>query len=228
MATELKEATAPTDFNSKEQEALMHWSPHNAHVEQHVQEGVSVGSGDILICVGPSRLKNIISPTTGTAQVNAIGTVGSISVTQQKPVKVVYEIGSKIHYNISTNASGSIALSRVFLNDQSLMKALYSFKPQADLVAATSGPDKPGGLKDPLWINMAASLFEDPFGLLLWVKDNKKNNIGAYYFENCMAQGHSFALYATGTAFTESTNIIFDRAVPVAMPADEYAVRVTV
>jgi hypothetical protein len=216
------------------------WSPNAKHVDQKIQEGVSTSSSDILMAVGPSRLseatgqyfaegtpsnrveKLLNSRLYGDSQISqiaanvrSVGAIGSATVTQNRPTKVVYEIGSKLQYNVPTNTSGSISLSRVFLNGASLMKALYAFKSEAEILDLTTVDDRPGQMKGELWINMASSLFDQPIGIMLWMKNNKKKNVGAYYFENCSVQGLSFALYAAGGVFSEGTQIIFDKIRPI-------------
>lgn len=219
---------------------ITNWSPNSKHVDQFIAEGVSTSSSDILMAVGPPRMTEVVqgpgtilNETTqkvrellsdrnakdafldrGPANVKAVGAVGSATITQNRPTKVVYEIGSKLQYNVPTNTSGSISLSRVFLNGSSLMKALYSFK-TAEQLKALGADDHPGQLNGELWINMASSLFDQPIGIMFWMKNNQKQNVGAYYFENCNVQGLSFALYAAGGVFSEGTQIIFDRVRPI-------------
>lgn len=211
------------DLNSLS--TITQWKPNSKHVDQSIQEGISTSSANILMAVGPSRMSEITGSTgygpflegltRTSANVVSVGAVGSASVSQSRPTKVVFEIGSKLQYNVPTNVSGSISLSRVFLNGASLMKALYSFKSDADMAELEADNDSPGDLNSGLWINMASSLFDQPIGILFWVKDNKKRNVGAYYFENCSVQGLSFSLYAGGGVFSEGTQIIFDTVKPV-------------
>ncbi len=230
------------DLNSLQ--TITDWSPSSKHVDQYIEEGTSTSSSDILMAVGPARLDKLTQKNAAsniarfvntladigssfgidlararrTADVVAVGAIGSATITQNRPTKVVYEIGSELQYNVPTNTSGSISLSRVFLNGSSLMKALYAFKNSYDegyLDRLEADGDLPGQKNGELWINMASSLFDEPIGIMLWLKNNKKRNVGAYYFENCNVQGLSFALYAAGGVFSEGTQIIFDRVRPI-------------
>lgn len=224
------------DLNSLQ--TITEWSPTSKHVDQQITEGTSTSSSDILMAVGPARLKTLTDSSSKSggipediesmvndafnsrrsADVVAVGAIGSATISQNRPTKVVYEIGSKLQYNVPTNVSGSISLSRVFLNGSSLMKALYAFKDSYDpmyLDILDEEDDLPGQKNGELWINMASSLFDEPIGIMLWMKNNKKDNVGAYYFENCNVQGLSFALYAAGGVFSEGTQIVFDRVRPI-------------
>jgi len=202
---------------------ISNWKPTSEHVDQTIDDGVTTSSSHILMAVGPARYKelatggksdNILASIgnsiTGGGQrkpIIGLGVMGSAVVTYNTPTKIVHEIGSTLQYHVPTVASGSISLSRIFLNGSSLMKALYGQK--LDEAADLPPSDSPG--YNELWLNMASSLFRKPIGIMLWFKNNKGENVGAFYYENCSCQGLSFSLYAAGGAFSEGTQIIFDK-----------------
>lgn len=158
-----------------------------------------------------------------------IGTVENIAIGQNKQLQQFFEIGSNLRYFIPGRTVNSMSLSRTYLDGPSLLKVLYAFYRNPDDLDSgdftlpvdrnTGNPmtinanNLPG--YNSMWLNIASQLFDLPFGLLMYVQDNRENDKGAVYFENCYVASHNFGINSSSTIFSESVNIQFDRIKPV-------------
>jgi hypothetical protein len=70
-----------------------------------------------------------------------------------------------------------------------------------------------------LFLNLASDLFNQPIGLLLYIRDSNEDTVGAVYIEACYIPNHTWATDAQGVMIQESAAVQFERAVPVAVSA---------
>ena len=70
-----------------------------------------------------------------------------------------------------------------------------------------------------LFLNLASDLFNQPIGILMYVRDSNLDTYGAVYMESCYIPNHTWATDAQGVIIQESAAIQFERAVPVAVSA---------
>jgi hypothetical protein len=70
-----------------------------------------------------------------------------------------------------------------------------------------------------IYINLASDLFEQPIGLLMYIRDINAQALGAGYFEACYVPNHSLATDSQGVLIQEQVGIQFERMVPVAISA---------
>jgi hypothetical protein len=126
---------------------------------------------------------------------------------------------------------GQLALSRILYHGPSLLRMLYAY--YEDLIpptvvqpvfanAGTATVANPHDVKIPpgyenIFINLASDLFNQPIGLLLYMRDSNEDTLGAVYVESCYIPNHTWATDAQGVLVQESASIQFERVVPVAV-----------
>jgi hypothetical protein len=70
-----------------------------------------------------------------------------------------------------------------------------------------------------LYLNLASDLFNQPIGILLYMRDSNEDTVGAVYLEHIIIPNHTWATDAQGVMIQESAAMQFERAVPVAVNA---------
>lgn len=158
-----------------------------------------------------------------------VGMVESVSVGQNRQLQQFFEIGSKLRYFIPGRTVNSMTITRAYLDGPSLLKVLYAFykSPEDDAENGYELPSNPNTSFQPeineknqpgynsLWLNAASDLFDYPIGMLLYFRDNRREDKGAIYLENCNISGHNFGISASSIIFSESVTMQFDRVRPV-------------
>lgn len=80
---------------------------------------------------------------------------------------------------------------------------------------AAPDPEDPTGAPAAFLINLMSELFSHPFGLGFLLRDNKNNNYGAIYLEDCFITAHSWQIGSASTLITETASFQADAAVPM-------------
>lgn len=225
--------------------ALNEWNFNTKHVQKNMMSGDFVGSHSCLICATVPRWEmlsnpdNVISTSDGQDGANLaipIGVVSDFSVQQQAQLQQLYEIGSKRKYTVvSGRTDGMMSIARAQYDGPSLLKMFYAFYPKAyvekfgspienpPLIAGDTNaamfkeiPDASAPGYNDFWINMMSDIFTYPFGIML-VQKNSANNkdVSATLFENCYVQAHQMGVSAAQIIIAESSNLTFDRVVPI-------------
>jgi hypothetical protein len=65
------------------------------------------------------------------------------------------------------------------------------------------------------FFNLMSDLFSHPFGFGFLMRDNKNQNYGAVYIEDCFITAHSFRISSSSTLITESVSFQADACVPM-------------
>ncbi len=76
-------------------------------------------------------------------------------------------------------------------------------------------PESANGKPDSFFINLMSELFSHPFGIGCILRDNRNNNYGGFYLEDCMVTAHSLQISSSSTLITEALNLQCDAAVPM-------------
>jgi hypothetical protein len=192
-----------------------------------------IEAGTVLIAAGPSDLDTATDPTKNTSyRVVPIGLIESAQVSLNKPLSRIFEIGSKLSYIIPGRTVGGIALSRVFFDGPSILKAMYFGEVKADYATQDkkytqfiSSPYKVNGVQKyeefanigsgNLAMNLASSFFDQPIGLAFFFKDNQTDTVGQTYFEGCRISTYNMGISAGMNVLTESINLEFVRVRPI-------------
>jgi len=211
------------------------WNPMNHYVQNGLTDGRFVAGGLTMIAAGPPRLKQLGGASAISLSENdrdivyPIGVTQNFNLQQNKQFMRVFELGSERSYWIGGRATGSLQLSRVYYHGMSLLRILYAY--YQDLVGDVQVPwvfpnpgadnmDNPHDVIIPpgyenLFLNLASDLFNQPIGLLVYMRDSNLNTVGSIFLEGVVIPNHSFATDAQGTIVQESAGLQFERIVPV-------------
>lgn len=221
------------------------WNPLNHYVQSGMVDGRFVSGGLTLIAAGPPRLSQLGTGSSGAALAAAaqsggnsdivypIGVTQNINHSQNKTFMRIWELGSERSYFIGGRTVGQLALSRVYYHGASLLRVLYAY--YQDLIGAVQVPWMypnvgaanmpnphdvivPPGYEN-LFLNLASDLFNQPIGLLVYMRDSNLDTIGAVYLEACYIPNHTWATDSQGTIVQETAAIQYERVIPVNVSA---------
>ena len=218
------------------------WSPYEKFVQAGMVDGQFLNAGFTVLAAGPPRLANIGGATAlagavagaGADQmVMPIGVVQNVNLSHNRTFNRIFEIGSERSFFISGRTIGQLSIARILYHGPSLLRMLYAYYedaipptivsavfPNAGIATVANPHDViiPPGFEN-LFLNLASDLFNQPIGILLYVRDSNLDTYGAVYLESCYVPNHTWATDAQGVIIQESSAIQFERAVPVAVSA---------
>ena len=206
-------------------------------IDTQAIDGRYIGSSYILIAAGPPRLQNISTGANIFGQqmqqgnydqiVYPIAGTQAFNLTGNKALQRLFEIGSHRSYWLPSHTVQQLMLNRVYYHDASLLRLLYAYysdqippdviSPLFQTVAAVPNPHdviiSPG--YENIYLNLASDLFDQPFGLMLYIKDSNENTMAAFYLEGAMIPNFTWATDSMGGAVQESGVVQFEWMVPV-------------
>lgn len=217
------------------------WSPYEKFVQAGMVDGQFINAGFTVICAGPPRLANIGGASNIAGQLEQgsddivlpIGVIQNVNLSHNRTFNRIFEIGSERSYFISGRTIGQLSIARILYHGPSLLRMLYAYYEDAipptlvDAVFPNVGVQTvanphdviiPPGFEN-MFINLASDLFNQPIGLLMYVRDSNLDTYGAVYMESCYIPNHTWATDAQGVIIQESAAVQFERAVPVAVSA---------
>jgi hypothetical protein len=202
-----------------------------------------LNAGFTVLAAGPPRLANIgggtavagvLSAGAGADQmVMPIGVIQNVNLSHNRTFNRIFEVGSERSYFISGRTIGQLSIARILYHGPSLLRMLYAYYedaipptivsavfPNAGIATVANPHDViiPPGFEN-LFMNLASDLFNQPIGILMYVRDSNLDTYGAVYMESCYVPNHTWATDAQGVIIQESAAIQFERAVPVAVSA---------
>lgn len=201
-----------------------------------------LNAGFTVIAAGPPRLANIGGATTTAAalasskadqMVLPIGVIQNVNLSHNRTFNRIFEVGSERSYFISGRTIGQLAIARILYHGPSLLRMLYAYYedvipptlvsavfPNAGTATVANPHDViiPPGYEN-MFVNLASDLFNQPIGLLMYVRDSNMDTYGAIYMESSYIPTHTWATDAQGVIIQESASVQFERAVPVAVSA---------
>lgn len=223
------------------------WRPYTSRVQGGLRDGNFVNGQFILLCAGPPYYSQVSQKKDSPAfEVFPIGLTQNFSLSQNKSVSRVFEIGSDRSYFIPGRSVGQLTLGRVMYHGPSLLRAMYAtfgstsgtvkVKPLTETVGIdplatntlyTEG-NAPAGSNslhaveippgyDNMFLNLASDMFNNPTGLLMMMKDSEQSTVAAAYFENCYIPTHSLAVDSQGLIMQESIAIQYERMLPISL-----------
>ena len=215
------------------------WKFKQGHVQAVPEGGDFLSSESCVICAGPPTYSVAQDEATG---VNSdasyddnnlipIGLVQNATVTQNKQIQQLYEIGSRQPIFIPGRTVVQAALSRILFDGPSLLRALYKinhgdshttmpwFDPEADgNVNVSNTPGQPfvkGGDQAKFYINLASEFFNKPIGLAFFLNDMENEEYGGFYLENCYVQSHQISIAGQQTILVENCGLRCSRVIPI-------------
>lgn len=216
------------------------WNFFNKNVQSGLLEGRFMNAAFLLLAAGPPRLAAVLPEGAQAVQSDIawpIGVLQSIQIGVQANIMRLFEIGSVRSYYIRGRVVGQVSLSRVQYHGPNLLRALYAYLDgtydggdvtfqalypnSAKAKLNTSGNKggkqtyriKPG--YENLWMELQSDVFDQPVGLLLYLKDSNEDVVGAFYLEYCNVANYGWNADANNTIITENTGILYERMVPV-------------
>lgn len=66
-----------------------------------------------------------------------------------------------------------------------------------------------------VFLNLNSDLFSQPYGIVLYMKDNHEQDVAAIYLEECYIENHAFSISANALILAENVTMRFERAVPI-------------
>lgn len=218
------------------------WSPYEKFVQAGMVDGQFLNAGFTVLAAGPPRLANIGGSTalagalTGAAadqMVMPIGVIQNVNLSHNRTFNRIFECGSERSYFISGRTIGQLSIARILYHGPSLLRMLYAYYedaipptivdavfPNAGIATVANPHDViiPPGYEN-LFLNLASDLFNQPIGLLMYMRDSNLDTYGAVYMEGCYVPNHTWATDAQGVIIQESAAIQFERVIPVAVSA---------
>lgn len=216
------------------------WDPLNNYVQGGLLDGRFVSGGLTLLAAGPPRLSQMggVGALASEAAAGSdsdivfpIGCIQNANHSQNKTFMRVWELGSDRSYFVGGRVVGQLGLSRIYYHGPSLLRILMGYyQDQQGLFdlpwlfaneAAQSMPNPhnvvvPPGY-DNLFLNLASDLFNQPLGILMYMRDSNLDTIGAQYFEAVQIPQHTWSTDAQGTIVQEQATLQYERAVPVSV-----------
>jgi len=190
--------------------------------------GVSANVNAQAAALGTSLTSN---PGLADQLVYPIGVIQNVNLSHNRQFSRIFEVGSERSYFISGRTVGQLAISRILYHGPSLLRVMYAY--YQDSIGAITVPALfpnagigqqpnphdviiPPGY-DYLFVNLASDLFNQPIGLMMYVRDSDQQTYGAVYLEGCYIPNHTWATDAQGVLIQESAAVQFERAVPVSV-----------
>lgn len=212
-------------------------------VQQGLTDGRFVNSAFALIAAGPPRLdqvggryvfgSSLVAGAPANQVVYPIGGCQGVTLGQNKAFQRLFEVGSRRSLWLPSHTVQQLQLMRTYFHGASLLRLLYAY--YQDLVpeetvpwlfpnlGAANMPNPHDVLVSPgyenVFLNLASDLFDQTFGMLLYLKDSNDATIGAYYLEGSVIPQHNFAIDAMGGGIQESAAVQFEWMVPVQVDA---------
>ncbi len=224
------------------------WNFFNRNVQSGMLEGRFMNAAFTLVAAGPPRLAaagvdvesgeltelgNIAYP---------IGVLQSINLGQNSNIVRLWEIGSMRSYFARGRTMGQVGLGRIMYHGPSLLRVMYAYlggrldtgeeflalyENSAKAKLNTSGEEGgkqvyrlPPGYEN-LWLDLASDVFDQPIGLLVYMRDSNEDTIGAFYLEYCMIANHGWMADASGTIMSENVGVMYERIIPIDIRAVE-------
>ena len=210
-------------------------------IQDHLDSGNFASSKSTLICAAPAFIPGGDTDENGqitgspdlSSSVHPIGLTQDFSLSQQRGINEVPEIGSNTLYYVMGTTSRQFTLSRVMFHGPSLLRALYSMNGTVTFSDISDGKgyeELPASSElSLLYVNLASRFFEKPTGLLIRmstpgetnkitagaVSNPSFGNIGGIYLEECYVRMHSMNTNANNSIIAENVSMTAKRVMPI-------------
>ncbi len=204
-------------------QTLQNWVFKEKHVnDNHLVSDGFASAESIVLVAGPPTVGSNFNAT----GLNTIGVVESAAISQNKQIQQIYEIGSKLPFNIPGRTTVNVALSRIMFDGESLMAAIAESNTNANDYGtgndspgfAVDGSGQQGGTNDKqgnFYLNLASSYFNQPIGLGMIFHDNEDQPLAMIYLEECLIRSQQLSIGAGQTIVMENVNIVAANIQPI-------------
>ena len=205
-------------------EIMKGWKFSKEHVDQSINSGRFISSKTVLL-VAINNLSDVIGDIQagnpigeGGVQGTPIGVITNWTISQQKQIQQLFEVGSGLPYFIPGNTTATVALSRVIYSGGTILGNLYNFAGMSG-ANADSEKEEAGfritGTNEWFAINLAAKTFDRPTTLMWIMQNNEGNKVGAYLFKNAYIESHVINSDSTSIVIMENATMRFESAYPI-------------
>lgn len=151
----------------------------------------------------------------------AIALAQDIQFNQQRQAQQLFEIGSRRKYTFSSGrVSGQLNLSKIMFDGPSLLKSLMAVdvpSGETDTFSITNDATVVGdhaGYGD-FFINLGATLFSQPIGLFMIIRDVGNQNVGAVFFQEAYVVTHGLNVSSNQPFVGETASILYEGVYPI-------------
>lgn len=175
-----------------EYDQITSWPNANQHVDASIGDGSKFTNAAHTIIY--------VKVTDADAPFRPIGVIQGWSLTEQRQVEEVFELGSDVRYIVPGRTTGQIAITRLLVNGSDLANTLYgTFDENGNLVS--SAPIR--SLKD---INRPVD-----FVFVSYNNDTNTTEHMVRYFTNCWIIARQESITANQVTVAENCTITFER-----------------
>jgi len=188
------------------------------HVDTDITTGKDFASSASIVLA--ARKATLVEPTPGginqTTMMQtdtpdsweAIGLVQNASVSQNKQLAQIFEVGSKESYFVPGRTVVQAGVSRIMVDGDSLMKVMYPKAEGASEVPADAGfSSLKGSTSSDFYINLASDFFNNSLDLGFFFVDGENQPIGAFYLKDAHIQAHQISLASQQTVVLENISL---------------------
>lgn len=219
------------------------WDFFNQQVQSGLLEGRFMNAAFTMIAAGPPRLGaiSVTDPNAVSGELGdiayPIGIIQSFNIGMNSQWMRLWEIGSERSYFVRGRTQGQVGLGRIMYHGPNLLRTLYAYLGSDNVegfgkfeslyvnnaknLLNTKGTAQtkkryalPPGYEN-LWMDLAADVFSQPVGLLLYLRDSNEDTVGAFYLEYCNVANYGFSTDAGGTILSEQGSVLYERIVPI-------------
>lgn len=229
-------------FTRKYSEWVQSWRDKNVHDLNSTYDFVS--SESTLLVSGPPEFKTQDEANISEELLIPIGLVQTASISQQKQIQQLNEIGSRQLFTIPGRTYATASVARILFDGPSLlfaMSAYYKEGTETDTVMipaiqqiSEGDPANPypagttvengmqeinlstgGDTLGAYWGNLGSTVFNKPMGLGFIFLDTESDFYGGLYLEKCFIASYNIGISAQQTILLENVQIRATRIRPV-------------
>lgn len=155
---------------------------------------------------------------TDSKEFKAVGVVQAYNWNEQREVQRIFELGSDIPYVIPGRTIGGIQLSRIMINGNDIVNALYDGSTTSG-ITSTSRADDTQSADNPQKLNSIKDITV-PMDILFVAFATNGNGKTKYsrVFKNCHIESRQESIGAGQVILAESCSIIYETIVGVTLP----------
>lgn len=182
------------------------WDFRGKRLERSMEPADFISSDSTLILATP--IANFTGPAITAAR--AVGIAQDMSLSQNRQVIQVFEIGSNQKYTLSSGrTTGQIAISRLLFDGDSLLTVLAPL----DITVGSDPHDKAG--HGSVSLNLASSMFARSMGIILVFRDLESQNIAATFFEETFVVSHNMNISSNSPFIGENVSLLYNAQYPL-------------
>ncbi len=155
-------------------------------------------------------------------RVQVVGNIGRVMFNGASLLRVLYAYYPNVmqlaNGKILNKGSDSVSSAVLGAGDPAALNVIFPqifFEP-----GARANKDPEATQPHTFFINLMSELFSHPFGLGVILRDNRNQNYGALYMEDCFITTHSWQISSSSTLITEACNFQCDACVPMEFSTD--------